>query len=306
MDSNLKKKKQIVAQGMRSSIIGIIANAVLAAIKGVAGFLGNSYALIADAIESASDILSSLIVWTGLKIAAKPADKDHRYGHGKAEPLAATIVALILFGAAIIIIVQSIKEIKVPHHAPASFTLAVLVVVVLTKELLFRFVINVGESTQSIAVKTDAWHHRSDAITSAAAFVGILIALIGGKGYESADDWAALLASGIIIFNAYRLLRPAIGELMDEAPHPSIEENIRKTAGSVKGVMALDKCYVRKVGFDYYADIHVVIDGNTSVRKGHDIGHRVKNAVCSSDSRISNMLVHIEPYSKKKEKGKRF
>ncbi|MEK6891910.1 MAG: cation diffusion facilitator family transporter, partial [Nanoarchaeota archaeon] len=226
----------------------------------------------------------------------------HPYGHGKAEPLAATIVALMLLGAALVIIVQSIKELKVPHHAPASFTLAVLVIVVLTKEVLFRFVINVGETTQSTAVKTDAWHHRSDAITSAAAFIGISVALVGGKGYESADDWAALFASAIIIFNAFRLIRPAIGELMDEAPHPSIEENIRKTAGSVKGVMALDKCHVRKVGFDYYADLDIVIDGNLSVKKGHDISHNVKNAVCDSDSRISNVLIHIEPYSKAKKK----
>src|SRR3989344_639901 len=303
MKSNHQRRKQIIAQGMRSTIIGIAVNAVLAVTKGVAGCLGNSYALIADAIESTSDILSSLIVWTGLNIASKPADEDHPYGHGKAEPMAATIVALMLFGAAITIIVQSIKEIRVPHHAPASFTLAVLVVVVLTKEVLFRFVINVDESTQSTAVKTDAWHHRSDAITSAAAFIGISIALIGGKGYESADDWAALLASAIIIFNAFRLIRPAIGELMDEAPHPSVEENIRKTAGSVKGVMALDKCYVRKVGFDYYADLHVVIDGNMSVKKGHEIGHEVKSAVCNSNPRISNVLIHIEPYSKIKKKS---
>ena len=290
---------------MRSTIIGIAVNAVLAVTKGVAGFLGNSYALIADAIESTSDILSSLIVWTGLNIASKPADEDHPYGHGKAEPLAATIVALMLFGAALAIIVQSIKELRVPHHAPASFTLLVLVVVVLTKEILFRFVIDVGEATQSTAVKTDAWHHRSDAITSAAAFIGISIALIGGKGYESADDWAALLASAIIIFNAFRLIRPAIGELMDEAPNPSVEEKIRKTAGSVRGVMALDKCYVRKVGFDYYADLHVVIDGNISVKKGHEISHNVKNALCDSDPRISNVLIHIEPYSKIKKNKKK-
>ena len=284
--------------GMKSTIIGIIANACLVVIKGVAGFVGNSYALIADAIESSSDIFSSLIVWTGLKIAKKPADKEHPYGHGKAEPLAATVVSLMLFGAAILIAVQSIGEIKTPHHAPAPFTLAVLVVVVVTKELLFRHVFSVGAGIKSTAVKTDAWHHRSDAITSAFAAVGIAVALIGGKGYESADDWAALAATFIIAYNAYRLSSGNIAELMDTAISPEIERQVYRVARKVKDVASLEKCHVRKIGFDYYVDLHVRVDSKITVNEGHRISHKVKEAVLKTNPRISNVLIHIEPAKK--------
>lgn len=283
--------------GIRSTIIGIAVNFLLALVKGVAGFAGNSYALIADAIESASDVVSSLIVVSGLRIAAKPRDENHPYGHGKAEPIAAMVVALSLVGAAFTIVFQSVHEIITPHHAPAPFTLIVLSIVVITKESLFRFVFTVGEKVQSTAVKTDAWHHRSDAVTSAAAFVGISIALLGGEGYESADDWAALFASVIIVYNAYRLFRPALNEVMDAAPPPEIERQVRSVALSVPGVLTLDKCFVRKMGLDYFVDLHVVVNGNLSVREGHRIGHEVKDAVCRAHPRIIDVLIHIEPES---------
>jgi cation diffusion facilitator family transporter len=286
-----------IEKGIRSTVIGIVVNAVLAVMKGIAGYVGNSYALIADAIESTSDIVSSIIVAGGLRIASKPRDRNHPYGHGKAEPIAAMIVALSLFGAAITIIVQSIHEIITPHHAPAPFTLAVLIVVVAVKESLFRYVFRVAVDVQSTAVRTDAWHHRSDAITSAAAFIGISVALIGGSGYESADDWAALFASVIIIYNAYTLFRPALDEVMDAAPPSNIEEEVRKTALSVPGVVGLDKCYVRKMGLEYFVDLHVVVNGSQTVREGHFIGHTVKDAVCASNPRIADVLIHIEPDS---------
>lgn len=284
-------------KGIRSAFIGIVVNALLALIKGLAGFFGNSYALVADAIESASDVVSSFIVVSGLRIASKPRDENHPYGHGKAEPFAALIVALSLFGAAAIIIRQSIHEIITPHHAPAPFTLIVLILVVVTKESLFRFVFRVAEEVQSTAVRTDAWHHRSDAITSGAAFIGISIALIGGNGYESADDWAALFASLIIIYNAYHLFRPALDELMDAAPSAELVQQIRSAAAAVPGVITLEKCYVRKMGLEYFVDMHVVVNGSLTVREGHLIGHNVKDALCASHPHIVDVLVHIEPES---------
>lgn len=288
-------KQDRAARGIRSALIGIAVNLFLALFKGAAGFLGNSYALIADAIESASDVVSSLIVVSGLRIAAKPRDEDHPYGHGKAEPIAAMVVALSLFGAAVTIVVQSIHEIITPHHAPEPFTLIVLVVVVAVKESLFRFVFRVSEDVQSTAVRTDAWHHRSDAITSAAAFIGIAAALIGGSGWESADDWAALFASVIIMVNAYGLFRPALDEVMDAAPDPEVERHVRTTALAVPGVLGLDKCFVRKMGLEYFVDLHVVVNGGQTVREGHLIGHNVKDAVMASDTRIADVLIHIEP-----------
>ena len=280
---------------MRSTLVGIVINALLAVVKGVAGILGNSYALVADAVESASDVVSSIIVWYGLKIAVKPPDEDHPYGHGKAEPLAAMVVALALFAAAAFIAYESVKQIVTPHYTPAPFTLVVLVLVIVTKELLFRFVFKVGDAVGSTAVKSDAWHHRSDAITSAAAFIGISIALVGGKGYESADDWAALLASGIIVFNAYRLVRPALAELTDASPAFDAEHAIRGVAMNVEGVRGTHKCFVRKMGFDYYVDLDVVVDGRLTVRDGHNIAHKVQNAIREANPLVAKVFVHVEP-----------
>lgn len=285
-------------RGLKTTLIGIVANAALAVAKGIAGYLGNSYALIADAIESTSDVVSSGIVYLGLKVAARPPDENHPYGHGKAEPLAALTVSLALLGAAATIAIQSVGEIVTPHHAPAPFTLAVLVLVVLTKETLFRLVFRVGHEVDSIAVKTDAWHHRSDAITSATAFVGISIALIGGAGYESADDWAALIASAIITYNAAGLLRASLYELTDASPSRDLEVQVRRVAGSFPGVIALDKCFVRKMGLNYLVDLDVIVDGGTSVREGHRIAHAVQGELRRSNPRISRVYVHVEPHDR--------
>ncbi len=303
----MNKKKSSIAssnadKGIQTTLLGIITSIVLAAIKGVAGVLGNSYALIADAIESTSDVFTSIIVLTGLKIAKKPADDTHPYGHGKAEPIAGIIVASALFVAAIIIIIQSIHEIITPHHAPASFTLIVLIVVVLVKELLFRFILDVGKMVNSVAVKNDAWHHRSDAITSGAAFIGISIALIGGTGYEEADDYAALCASIIIIYNAYRMFKPALFEVMDTAPSREVIQNFIYTSLTVEGVVAIDKCFARKMGFEYYIDMHVIVDGNISVYQGHEISHKVKEKLMETFPAISNVLIHIEPATEERLK----
>ena len=306
MDKTKKNKviSDLAEQGIHTTIIGIVTSIVLAAIKGVAGVLGNSYALIADAIESTSDVFTSIIVLAGLKIAKRPADETHPYGHGKAEPFAGLLVASALFLAAIIIIVQSIHEIITPHHAPAPFTLIVLVAVVITKEILFRFIIKVGNTVDSVAVKNDAWHHRSDAITSGFAFIGIAIALIGGVGYEEADDYAALCASAIIIFNAYRLFKPALFEIMDTAPPPDVIKKVIETAIKVDGVIAIDKCFARKMGFQYYVDMHVIVDGNISVYKGHEISHSVKDKLIDSFKNISDVLVHVEPATEERLKRK--
>lgn len=291
-----KDKQQLIERGLKTTLIGIVSSLALAAVKIFTGIVGNSYALIADGIESLTDIFTSSIVLTGLYFASKPADENHPYGHGKAEPFAGVAVSLGIFVAAIIIIVQSLYEVITPHHAPASFTLIVLVLVIVIKESLFRFVIKVGTSVNSIAVKSDAWHHRSDAITSAAAFIGISIALIGGEGYESADDFAALFASVIIIINAYRIFKPSLFELLDTAPPTQIVQKVRGVAGKVENVMGIDKCYVRKMGFDYFVDIHVLVDANLPVHKGHEIAHKVKDELMKEYSNISDVLVHIEPF----------
>ena len=273
----------------------MVINVVLASVKIFAGVIGNAYVLIADGIESALDVGGSLVIWSGLTFAARPPDKTHPYGHGKAEPVAAIVVAVGVLAAALGLAIQSVRELFLPHHAPKPFTLAVLIVVVIVKEILYRKIIRFGRDVESTAVQTDAWHHRTDAMTSIAAFIGISVALIGGERFQSADDWAALFACALIAANGYRLLKPALYEIMDTAPSGAVVDLVREAAAAVPGVARIDKSLVRKMGLSFYVDLHVEVDGKISVREGHHIAHEVKRAIQQSDPRIADVLVHIEP-----------
>lgn len=280
---------------MRTTLLGIAISIVLVFVKLAAGYFGHSYALVADASETASDVLSSGLLWIGLRIAMKPADAQHPYGHGKAEPLAAILISLFLLGAAVWISWHAVEFIRTPHQLPRRFTLLVLGVVILIKECMFRYVLKVGKEINSQAVKSDAYHHRSDAITSIAAFIGVGIALLLGKGYEAADDWAALIASGIIAYNAISLLGPALNEVMDATPGEAIVNKVRALASEHPDVLLVEKCYVRKMGFDYFVDIHIQVLDSLSVRRGHEIAHAVKDALLQSELNIKDVLVHVEP-----------
>ena len=282
-------------QGLRNTLLGIVANLVLVIIKGGAGILGNSFALVADAIESTADVFTSLIVWFGLKKAIKEPDEDHPYGHGKAEPLAAMVVAISLAGAAIFIAVQSVRHILTPHAVPEPYTLIVLLVIVVVKELLYRRTIRISKEAGSTAVKADAWHHRADALTSSTAMVGIGVALIGGPAYASADDWAALIAAGIIVFNSYHIFWPSFTEIMDAAPPSEIAQEIAASALSVPGVLDTDHCLVRKMGFEYFVDLHITVNGNLTVRQGHELAHLVKQQIMEDKPYVYDVLVHVEP-----------
>jgi cation diffusion facilitator family transporter len=282
-------------RSLRVTLVGLVANTVLTSAKFTAGILGHSHALIADAVESLADIFSSIIVWRAVVVAAEPADEDHPYGHGKAEPLAAATVATLLLAAAVGIAVQAFRQIAHPHPAPAPFTLIVLLGVICIKEGLFRFVLREAISVESSAIHTDAWHHRADVITSLAAGIGISVALLGGKGYESADEVAAIVAAAIIAWNAWRLLRPAVNELMDRTPDRELRENIRHIAESVEGVDRVEKCLVRKMGYQFYADMHVEVDPQMTVQKSHEIAHDVKDKIRAQIPRVRDVLVHIEP-----------
>lgn len=281
--------------GLRTSALSIGVNMALAAAKIVAGAIGNSYALIADGIESIADVMSSLVVWGGFWVAARPADEDHPYGHGRAETVAALIVAGLLLSSAVVIAIQSIKEITNPDRAsPAPFTLLVLLAVICIKEWLFRKVFRAGAALESSSLQGDAWHHRSDAITSGAAFMGISIALIGGPAFKSADGFAALVACGIIAVNGVGFARRAINDLMDTAVSDKLV-SVRSCAESVDSVTGVDECRIRKSGIRYLVDIHVQVDGSLSVRRGHEIAHEVKRALMGRDPSILDVLVHVEP-----------
>ncbi len=282
-------------KAIKTTYFSIAANAGLALVKGLAGFFGSSFALIADAIESTSDIFSSVLVLLGLKYAKKPADENHPYGHGKIEPLITFIVVGFLIFSAIVIAYQSIQNIQTPHEAPAPWTLIVLAVIILWKEMSFQLVLKKSKETNSSSLKADAWHHRSDAITSVAAFIGISIALLFGEGFETADDWAALFASGFILYNCYLIFRPALGEIMDEHVYDDLIKEIRAIANTVEGIAGTEKCYVRKAGMKYLVDLHATVDANLTVRKGHEISHRLKDTLTKKLPQLSYIIIHIEP-----------
>ena len=283
-------------QALRSAQTGILVNIVLAVTKLVAGIVGHTYALIADAVESTIDIFSSIVVWSGLHIAAQPADEDHPYGHGRAESIASAIVALMLMAAALGIAILAIREIISPHHTPAAWTLAILTVVIVVKELLFRRVFSVGTEVGSTVVLLDAQHHRSDVITSIAAFVGISISIIGGPNWGWADGVAALLASGIICLNGLRMLPPVINDLMDRAPDEQIVTQISNAATDLPEVLAIEKLKVRKSGLGYFVDLHVQADPSLSLHDAHIVSGKVKGAIRAAVPAVDEVLIHMEPY----------
>jgi len=280
---------------IKATYFSILANTILAIVKGIAGFIGNSYALLADAIESTSDIFSSFLVLFGLKYASKPADKNHPYGHGRAEPLITFLVVGFLITSATIIAYESIKNISTPHELPKIWTLFVLAPLIIWKEISFRIVMKKAKETNSSSLKADAWHHRSDAVTSVTAFVGISIALYFGKGYESADDWAALFASCFILYNSYLIFRPALGEIMDEHLYDDLVGDIRQVALTVDGVLGTEKCFVRKAGMKYHVDLHATVNATITVKQGHEIAHILKDRLRKDLPQLGHVLIHIEP-----------
>src|SRR5258705_7960862 len=284
-------------EGTRRSIrwaqAGLLTNAGLVFVKLFSGIIGHSNALIADAVESSADIFSSLIVWMGLSIAARPADEDHPYGHGKAEPLAAAVVSLMLLGAAVGISIIAIRDIMTPHHLPAPFTLFVAAGVIMVKEILYRRVARVGREVGGTAIVADAWHHRADAISSLAAFIGISIALIGGRRWGAPDDWAALVAAFGVRLDGARPLRPGISGLVDEAPDRTVRERVLEVACAVDGVRNVENLKVRRSGLGFYVDLHVQADPAISLEDAHEIAATVKYAIVEAIPSVAGVLVHM-------------
>lgn len=283
-------------QAVGAVLFSVFSNLCLAIIKGLAGVFGNSYALIADAIESTADVFSSLLVLFGIRYANRPADENHPYGHGKAEPLITFLVVGFLIVSACVIAYQSIINIQTPHELPKSWTLYILGAIIIWKEISYHRVLYTAKKLDSTALKADAWHHRSDAITSVAAFIGISVALYLGKGYEAADDVAALFASGFILYNSYLIFRPALGEIMDEHRYEDLEAEIRAFALEVEGVKGTEKCWIRKNGMYYLVDLHAMVDAEISVKEGHRIAHDLQDYLIKMLPNIDKVFIHIEPF----------
>jgi cation diffusion facilitator family transporter len=286
-----------VKTAIKASYFSILGNAALAIIKGLAGVFGHSYALIADAIESTTDIFASILVLLGLKYSTKPPDKSHPYGHGRAEPLITFLVVGFLITSATIIIYEGIVNLGRPRNLPEAWTLIVLGIIIIWKEISYQYVIKKSKETESSSLKADAWHHRSDAITSVTAFIGISMTLVLGEKFKNADIYAAFFAAVFILYNSYLIFRPALGEIMDENLHEDLIDEIRKIALTVDGILDTEKCYIRKSGMKYHVDLHAIVDGDKSVKEGHELAHKLKDKLESEIESIGNVLIHIEPNS---------
>jgi cation diffusion facilitator family transporter len=283
----------------RNTLVGLLFSILLTIVKFLAGWLGSSSALIADAIESLADVFGSILVWQALRVAVQPPDDRHPYGYGKAESLSALAVGLILFIAAGVIVVKAFSEIVVPHLPPAAWTIWVLVLIIVTKELLFRLVVHGANQHDSDAARADAWHHRADAVTSLAALIGVAVAiwgppLTGIKSLVLADEVAAILASGAIVVTALGLIRPAVSDLLDAASQETVAV-VTEVAGGVEGIELVEKVWVRKSGSGFYVDMHLHVDPDLSIKAAHSLAGKVKATLKAKVPRILGVLIHIEP-----------
>lgn len=293
------KPELVLEKTLRKSFIF---NILIICVKLISGIVGNSFALLADAVESASDVVASAIVWLGARWAARPADDNHPYGHGRAESLITFVVVLMLVFSSITIVYHSISNIQKPQQAPEKWTIGVVLLVIVAKESAYRFIYKISDQLNSTSGKSEAWHHRSDAITSVSTLIGVTIAVVFGGKWVIADEIAAIVAAGFILYNAYKLFRPALSEVLDEHVHHQLEDEIRRISKGVDGVLDTEKCHIRKAGLNYFVDLHAIVDGEISVREGHAIAHKLKDILMREIPSISNVLIHVEPFEIKKSK----
>jgi cation diffusion facilitator family transporter len=279
--------------------LSIISSVLLALLKGYSGFAGHSDALIADAIESGTDVLASFLVLFGIYYSTKPADDEHPYGHGKAEALVTFGVVGILLISATLIAYNGIQHLSIEQEQPELFTIFVLIGIIIWKELSYRYVLSKGKKTNSLSIQADAWHHRSDAISSLIALFGISLSLLFGPAFSKADDWAAIAASLFIVYNAYIIFRPALGEILDEHNHHELIDKIKLMETHIVGVQGIEKCLVRKTGMTYLVDLHLEVAGSISVNEGHRIAHEFKDYLQGQLPEINDVLIHIEPFENK-------
>ncbi len=277
------------------TLFSLLSNIVLTIITWIAGVLGNSNAIIANAIESTNDIIASSVVFFGLKYSQKPANEDYPYGRGRIEPIITFIVVLIMILSAVFIVLGAIHNMNTPHALPKKWTLIFVTAFLVWKECCYRLVYKKSKQLNSSALLAEAWHHRSDALTSIATLAGISLALFLGAEYAYLDDVAAIVASIFIVYNAFKIFRPAWGEIMDKNSHEKFKLMIYEDAQLIPDIIQIEKCHVRKVGIYYYIDMHLEVDGKMPVRRGHAISHEFKDLLMDKHHEIGDVLIHIEP-----------
>jgi cation diffusion facilitator family transporter len=283
-------------RGQGSALRGILLNGALGGAKFVAGLLGHSYAMVADACESFGDVAGSCVTLYGLRLAAEPADKRHPSGHGRAETLASMVTALALVTIGSLIFWHAMGSLGEPRPSPAPWTLLILLPVIVAKERMFHFIYARGKESGSPALVAEAWHQRSDVVTSIAALTGIVVAWIGGPAWSHADSWAAMLASVWVVGTGLWLLGPTLHELMEGSVDPALLDYIHDTSLACPGILGIDKVWVRKLGMRLMIDMHIEVDPDLSVQEGHRLAHEVKDKLQSELPQVRDVMVHVEPF----------
>jgi cation diffusion facilitator family transporter len=290
-----KHLKDLYRQCRRAALWGVGLSAGLGALKLCGGVFGHSEALVSDAIHSFGDALNAGVVWGSLLWAQRPADREHPYGHTRAEAVAGSNVALLLILSALWIGWQALSTLGEASPAPELYTLAIAAVNILLQEGLYRYESNVARRTGSSAVRATAWDYRLDALGSLAVLIGLAISYWGGAAWRAADHVAALAVALVVLWAGGALLWNSVQELMDRQAEPAVLEAVRREALAVPGVRGVEKLLARKTGLEYLVDIHIEVDADASVREGHAIGHAVKDRLTANIVTVKDVLVHIEP-----------
>ena len=280
----------------RAALLGLLINLLLGVIKLIGGILGHSFALISDAVNSFGDVLVSLVVVIALRIAQRPPDDEHPYGHSRAEAIVGANVALLVVMSALFVGWEAIHRVSTEHVMPPIWTLWIAAANVLIKEGLYRYKVRIGRQTESSALIANAWDHRLDAFCSLTVFVGLSFVRWGGPQWLVADEIAALVIVAAIVATGIRLFRKSASELMDPQADAGYVDRVRESAASVAGVLAVEKLWLRKSGLEYFADIHIEVDPNMTVAEGHRIGHLVKDRLLEEFGTLRDVLVHLEPF----------
>ena len=291
----MEKENIRYQQGKKISIISLLSNTFLALIKIFIGFFANSKALIADGFHSVSDMASTIIVMISIKFSETPADKNHPYGHEKAEALGTNILAVILILTAVFLGRDAVLTMLSGNIAePGSWALVAAFISILVKEVLYRFTIKIGEEINSRGLIADAHHHRSDALSSIAALIGI-----GGAklGFRFLDPLAGLVVAFLILKVGYEIMRDTSYELMDGRPDKDKIDNIRSLADSIEGVQEIRDIKLRSYGPNYIVDLKIVVIDQLSVAEGHNIAREVKSEIINNTEDVKDVLVHVDPLS---------
>jgi cation diffusion facilitator family transporter len=281
--------------GQRVAVAGMLASGTLAAIKIVAGLAGNSTAVVADGLESASDVIASGFVALGLTIAAKPADSNHPYGHGRVEILTGLLIGLVLAATGSVICFNSLLHMGHPRAPMAQYVIWPLIGSGLVKSALAGTKFHYGRRLKSAALTADAWNDLMDVVSAATALVAVIFSLSDPQRFLNADRWGGFLVGLIVIATGVRVVRDTAMQLMDTMPDEDMVRQIRAEALAVPGVFGVEKCFARKTGMQYHVDLHLEVNPEMTVRQSHALAHDVQMHIRERLDWVAGVLVHVEP-----------